>query len=219
MNNRIIDTPWLTPGQFANFPTLSCIHHICYSIKSWIDLNTNNIAIIYCSNGNRSGILVACVLKYMKSFELANEAFLFYCSLKSTNEIAPISSINPSHLLFFENIDLTMNNSRLNHNISTKILHLKNISIKGLPVDDMPCIEIFNTDSMIFSSNDANSNSVNQSKWTSEFGDGSYRINIDIIGDFSLICRFGGEHINTRHVSTLIFKYQNNTGTYLSFLS
>ena len=32
-------------------------------------------------------------------------------------------------------------------------------------------------------------------------------------GDFSVMCRFGGHHALTRDKTTLIFKYQNNTGT------
>ena len=31
-------------------------------------------------------------------------------------------------------------------------------------------------------------------------------------GDFSVMCRFGGHHAMTRDKTTLIFKYQNNTG-------
>ena len=33
-------------------------------------------------------------------------------------------------------------------------------------------------------------------------------------GDFSVMCRFGGHHAMTRDKTTLIFKYQNNTGSY-----
>ena len=33
------------------------------------------------------------------------------------------------------------------------------------------------------------------------------------LGDFSVMCRFGGHHAMTRDKTTLIFKYQNNTGT------
>eukprot|EP01036_Dinobryon_divergens_P029179 gene29179-38245_t len=34
----------------------------------------------------------------------------------------------------------------------------------------------------------------------------------DILGDFSIICRFGGHLASTKDKSTLIFKYQNSTG-------
>ena len=38
---------------------------------------------------------------------------------------------------------------------------------------------------------------------------------ISSTGDFSVMCRFGGHHAMTRDKTTLIFKYQNNTGTYV----
>lgn len=48
--------------------------------------------------------------------------------------------------------------------------------------------------------------------WSAEYGDGFYRVGMDIIGDFSVMCRFGGSHALTRDKTTLIFKYQNSTG-------
>lgn len=48
--------------------------------------------------------------------------------------------------------------------------------------------------------------------WDPEYGDGYFQIDQNILGDFAIICRFGGQLANTREKSTLIFKYQNTTG-------
>ena len=48
--------------------------------------------------------------------------------------------------------------------------------------------------------------------WSADYGDGFYRVGVDIQGDFSVMCRFGGPHTLTRDKTTLIFKYQHNTG-------
>jgi hypothetical protein len=56
-----------------------------------------------------------------------------------------------------------------------------------------------------------NKSNSNKCTWESDYGDGFFRIAIDIYGDFSIICRFGGNHSNIRDKTTLIFKYQNNT--------
>ena len=48
--------------------------------------------------------------------------------------------------------------------------------------------------------------------WSTEYGDGFFRVSADLVGDFSIMCRFGGGHALTRDKTTLIFKYQNSTG-------
>ena len=41
----------------------------------------------------------------------------------------------------------------------------------------------------------------------------------DIIGDFSVMCRFGGSHAMIRDKSTLIFRYQNSTGNIYQYFN
>jgi hypothetical protein len=53
---------------------------------------------------------------------------------------------------------------------------------------------------------------IGQCTWDDEYGDGFFRISRPILGDFALICRFGGELATNKDKSTLIFKYQNSTG-------
>lgn len=82
-SNRVVDAPWITPGQFTHLPTFSCIHSLCYSVKSWLDISVDNIAIIHCGNGkSRTGILIACLLKYIKAFERASQAFEYFNSAR-----------------------------------------------------------------------------------------------------------------------------------------
>jgi hypothetical protein len=83
LKNQIIDAPWVTPGQFTQAPSLDCIFSQCYSIKSWLDLRHDHVAIVHCSNGrSRSGILIACLLKYIGAFDHASAAFDFFCSAR-----------------------------------------------------------------------------------------------------------------------------------------
>lgn len=51
--------------------------------------------------------------------------------------------------------------------------------------------------------------------WDSEYGDGYFQIDQNILGDFAIICKFGGQLANSKDKSTLIFKYQNTTGEVL----
>lgn len=89
-------------------------------------------------------------------------------------------------------------------------LHLKCVAISGLPVDEIPCVEIWDTTGVIFSSH-SGLKSTNKCSWSNEYGDGFFRVTADILGDFSVMCRFGGSHAMTRDKTTLIFKYQNST--------
>jgi hypothetical protein len=83
-------------------------------------------------------------------------------------------------------------------------------------VDEIPCVEVWDMSGLVYSSHRGDSFSTSRCSWSAEFGDGFYRVGTDIIGDFSVMCRFGGSHALTRDKTTLIFKYQNSTGPCLS---
>ena len=206
LNFQILEPPWLTPGQFTQAPSLECLFTQCHSIKTWLDLDSNHVAVIHCANGrSRSGILIACLLKQMGAFEQSSLAFDFFCSARSQTDVKP--TLAPSYRILFENIDEAVNHGSY-PNIST--LHLKCVAISGLPVDEIPCVEIWDTTGVIFNSH-SGLKSTNKCTWSSEYGDGFFRVAQDILGDFSVMCRFGGSHATTRDKTTLIFKYQNST--------
>ena len=117
-------------------------------------------------------------------------------------------SLAPSYRILFDNVDNAVNNNGFPNPFP---IHLKCIAISGLPVDDIPCVEVWDVEGSVYSSHVGMSNH-RSCTWSPDYGDGFFRINKDIIGDFSIMCRFGGKHAATRDKTTLIFKYQNNTG-------
>ena len=79
--NQIIDVHWRTPCQVTRAPVLECVFGLCESVKSWYDLHDKNLAIIHCPVGCPStGILIACLMKYIGAFEKAEQAYDFYCN-------------------------------------------------------------------------------------------------------------------------------------------
>ncbi len=54
--------------------------------------------------------------------------------------------------------------------------------------------------------------------WDSEYGDGYFQVDQNILGDFAIICKFGGQLANSKDKSTIIFKYQNTTGEFVVFV-
>ena len=117
-------------------------------------------------------------------------------------------TLAPSYRILFENVDKTVDNCGYPNRHP---LHLKCLAISGLPVDEIPCVEVWDMHGLVFNSH-AEWKSTNKCTWSSEYGDGFFRVSHDILGDFSVMCRFGGHHALTRDKTTLIFKYQNNTG-------
>jgi len=205
-NMQIIDVPWKTPCQYTKAPLLQTVFSLCQSIKSWYDLHEKHLAIVHCPAGHPStGIVIACLLKYIGAFDHAAHAYDFYCSKRLKGD--PAHSLAPSYRNLFANVDKTVDNDGYN---LTEPKYLKTITVAGLPVEDIPCVEVADINGTIYSSHvgwHANSSCT----WNAEFGDGFYKVSMNIIGDFSIICRFGGHLSNNKDRSTLIFKYQNST--------
>lgn len=120
----------------------------------------------------------------------------------------PAHSLAPSYRNLFTNVDKTVDQDGY---VSTNSKFLKTITIAGLPVEDIPCVEVSDIHGITYSSHvgwHANSSCT----WNPEYGDGFYKVSMSILGDFSIICRFGGHLSGNKDRSTLIFKYQHSTG-------
>lgn len=117
-------------------------------------------------------------------------------------------SLAPSYRNLFINVDKTVDHDGFK-NIESKFL--RTITVAGLPVDDIPCIEVWDINGIIFSSHNGSKPSPSCT-WNEEYSDGFYRVEKFVLGDFSITCRFGGQLAINKDKSTLIFKYQNSTG-------
>ena len=51
--------------------------------------------------------------------------------------------------MLFENVDKIVENSG---SINIEPLHIKTLTISGLPVEDIPCVDIFDLNGLVFSS-------------------------------------------------------------------
>lgn len=147
------------------------------------------------------------------AFLKTSQPLHFFLPKYNKNEICRSQSdskptLAPSYRILFENIDRAVDAGGYPNR---KPLHLKCLAISGLPVDEIPCLEVWDVNGLVFNSHNG-WKSTNKCTWSSEYGDGFFRVSQDILGDFSVMCRFGGTHAMTRDKTTLIFKYQNSTG-------
>jgi len=245
LDSQVIDVPWKTPGQFTHSPTLESILLLCYSLKSWLDIGVGagpllgasvsadqletvvavaaaavpHLGAVHCSNGKtRTGILMACLLKYTGAYATSTAAFDFFCQARAKSK--PV--LSPSYCIFFNNFDLIVDRHGQFPNPS-HCVHLTSVSISGLPVDELPSVEVWDScRGLVFASharaggerNDSDECAdlvpSDQCTWSDQFGDGLFSASCDVLSDFAIICRFGGEHARIRDKTTLIYKYQNN---------
>ncbi|GMI09629.1 hypothetical protein TrVE_jg9695 [Triparma verrucosa] len=210
LSHQSVDIGWVSPGSKSQTPSIPHVFEICYQLKSYLSSSPLNLSLITCSNGKtRTGIVVACYLKYSTLVDSSFDGFNLFCSRRCSNLSTRKSisnSIPPSLKQFFRNFDDCCELSGF-PNPST--LTLKSIGISGVPVDDIPCIDIWSSSSQIYSSSAVDSESLQQ--WDEESG--FYKINLDILGDFVIICRFGGEYKEDVNDPTkVLFRYANSTG-------
>ena len=87
-HHQIAEVTWHTPGIFTHAPSIQSILAVCYIIKGWLDINISNkhatpACLIHCSNGKtRTGIVIACILKYTGAYDSCAEAFQMFCRLR-----------------------------------------------------------------------------------------------------------------------------------------
>jgi hypothetical protein len=211
-------------------PSISKLLKICYAIHAYLQLDPSNVAMVYCSNGKtRTAIAVACYMKFAGLVQHSYEGFLHFISKRGvSNPKATWKQLPPSLHLFFRQFDTVL---ELGGFLNRKPLLLRAIALQGIPVEDKPCLDIWDSSQRhIFSSHpemwhadapvrqhmaDADDNN-NKNKPTSQWADeeGFYKVNVVLEGDFLLLCRFGGDFAQETTIhdpSKILFRYANTT--------
>ena len=74
-------------------PTLRQLFHLCHSFLGWLQLNRENVVIIQCTDGiTRSGLVVACLLRFCGAFGSTFEALDYFCARRQVP-----TSADPRH--------------------------------------------------------------------------------------------------------------------------
>ena len=188
LNRQILSCGWSSPCiTKSETPCLPHVLDICYTMHAYLSLDTNNIVCVYCANGRtRTAIVIACYLKFTHVVTTSLQGFQLFIAKKCPHldPTATLQHIPPSLILFFRNFDSCIQLSQV---MNPKPLLLRAIAVQGVPVDDKPCIDIWNAQQEhVYASNQDDS----LSQWADE--EGFYRVNQVLEGDFLLLCRFGG---------------------------
>jgi hypothetical protein len=87
-------------------------------------------------------------------------------------------TLAPSYRILFENVDKTVDSGGYPNRHP---VHLKCLAISGLPVDEIPCVEVWDMHGLVFNSH-AGWKSTPRCTWSAEYGDGFFRVSHDILG-------------------------------------
>ena len=132
---------------------LATLFDICRSMHSWLHLDTKNIAIVHCTNGvGRTGIAIACYLRYVKLFEKAEHAFEYFFDRRKKGDKSWMTVSHRRYTTYFDNTI-----SLGGYPPNPYPLKLHSILINGIPNYDgngscNPGIEIYEAGVLLYSS-------------------------------------------------------------------
>ncbi|KAL7464292.1 hypothetical protein ACHAXS_004630, partial [Conticribra weissflogii] len=185
----------------------------------------HTVACVYCGNGKtRTGVVVACYLRFCNYVHEALKGFELFCERRGIipgivgKDGAPgghnndmLDNIPPSLRQFFHNFDQAV--SRKQYPFPEPLL-LQSVDLHGVPVDDMPCIDIWEHGDVVRHQVYASHDDTSLNEWDDE--DGSYKVGQVLSRDFTMVCRFGGQFaMDADDQTKVLFRYVNS----IKFLS
>jgi len=219
---QIVQLGWWSPcAERSETPSIPNLLKTCYAIHAYLQLHPQNFALVYCSNGKtRTAIAVACYLKFAGIVKYSQDGFFHFLSKRGVqNPEATWKQLPPSLRLFFQQFDTALN---IGGYLNRKPLLLRAIALQGVPVEDKPCLDIWDSSQRhvysshpeIWASNSTSHRNLStSSQWIDE--EGFYKVDVCLDGDFLMLCRFGGgfaKDTATHDPSKILFRYSNNTG-------
>ncbi|KAJ3039265.1 hypothetical protein HDV00_012353, partial [Rhizophlyctis rosea] len=132
---------------------IKTLFDICRSIHAWLSLSTQNVAIVQCTNGvGRTGVAIACYLRYANLFLDANEAFKHFANRRTPGETDWNTVGQKRYVQYFNNV-VYLGGALPN----PYPIRLREIVLNGLPDFDNrggcnPGLEIYQCGKLVFSS-------------------------------------------------------------------
>lgn len=106
-NGQVLEFPPYfddTHNQKEDVPAVQQLYSLIYTLKFWLDWDSDHVAVLTCSSGGRlrTGFVVACYLTYCGLQPDTIDAFRFFLKQRSSNAGArPCISLAPLVLFFF----------------------------------------------------------------------------------------------------------------------
>ena len=171
LRGQVVQCPWKSPAApRSDTPNMSAMLETVYAMQAFLQNNNNNKVVVYCANGKtRSALVVACYLAFVGQARTVMEGFVTFLQQTTTPNL-PMSrhdaitlwdqACPPSLHTFGRNFTQTCCSSALNNDgdamIPTSLggerwglyrnpkpLLLRAIALQGIPVEDKPCVDIW----------------------------------------------------------------------------
>ena len=227
--------PTGSPTTRLPIPTLGTLLQVCYILSAWLEpINDRNTplapqgaAILYCSRKGkpRCAIAAAAWLRYSRQVETCREGFEMVMSrlcasqtpteaTKKSVEYSYWDAVPASLRRLLQNFDTLLERSGQYPNVRPMLLRA--VAIQGLPVDQRPVIEVWDSQQCLYSSL-----SDDKAQWVEE--EGFYQTgDVLIEGEWSVVCNFATHDNDTSESSSpsssslnsskLILRFAANTG-------
>jgi hypothetical protein len=83
-------------------PRLEQLFQVCDSLDSWLRADPRNIAVVHCSDGiGRTGVVVACYLRFARFFETGQEALAHFAAQRSARGLGVRMPSQRRYVLYF----------------------------------------------------------------------------------------------------------------------
>lgn len=139
---RCVDLGWATCGAI-NAPTLAHVWRVAHALRAWLALDETHVAIVACANGrSRTGIAIACYLRFCGATASAVEGFRLFCHRRgvgAATAAATLDGLPPSLHALLRNVDATVEDRQY---ANSDPLQLVAIIVRGVPVEDLPCVDL-----------------------------------------------------------------------------
>lgn len=132
--------------------SLKAIFNACRSMAGWLSLDPMNVAIVQCGDGSkRSGLVMACFLRYCEMFDSTYESFDYFLQRRSPDDNGWVTVTIRRYLRYFN--DVFILNGRVPNPMPLK---LHQVILNTVPNFDGkgscdPGIEVFQNGSLIYS--------------------------------------------------------------------
>eukprot|EP00742_Colponemidia_sp_Colp-10_P005471 GILJ01005846.1.p1 GENE.GILJ01005846.1~~GILJ01005846.1.p1 ORF type:complete len:443 (+),score=58.40 GILJ01005846.1:40-1368(+) len=193
------------PGYPA--PPLDLLFKICNSIKSWLNADPDNVAVIHCQSGKgRTAVVISCFLAWAGiKFAHPVDALNHFCTLKHASEE---SILYPSHKRYLQYFASVLDGTQP----STKPVVLRRVIFNGIPQMETdggsscrPYLQLFKAGQLIYSS--TRKEKLIRSYFASDI---SFSFSVETIleGDILLRCR----HLARDSTRVSMFRVAFHTG-------
>ena len=172
LHDQIVTLPWEAVGAPASvLPTLGCLQRLCHVVQALLHHYTTTtrkqhgrvVIILACENGQtKTGVAVAAVLHYLHAVPSCRDGFLhFWWQTKNAhhyhnnddNAVATAwhiyHALPPSVRTLWRNFEQCLDHPWLlqpssSSSLSSSLL-LRAVTLQGIPVEDQPRIDIYDT--------------------------------------------------------------------------